>query len=173
MVVRYRSDIIWTNTPKLPHQINNGVVYTVPFEGHENIPFENNVLNDQFWCSRVATLRGLVSNAFAQSQNRNQKIKRFALRTYFEENRGIEGLLSDSAIKLNLGIFYVMGSYSFENRQADNYKEWFKSLSIKCHFIFFPVCRPSYLNPGFWFFFIPWKLKQQISKAGNWIRHED
>lgn len=173
VVVRYRSDMIWTIMPKLPKLIVNDVVYTVPFEGHENIPFEKNVLNDQFWYSRVATLRSLISNAFKQSETGQLEISRFALRTYFNRNRGVEGQLSDSAFQLNYKIFYVMGIYSFENRRSEEYKEFLKALSIKWNFIFFPVRKPSYLNLGFWVFFIPWKFKQQIKKACNWLKSKD
>lgn len=166
LIIRYRSDMKWFYWPQLPNSINSNTIYTSPFEGHENVPFEANVLNDQFWIGRADTITNLINGAFEVARSK-KIVTRFGFRSYYAKNRGIEGLLSDSALQRNIRIRYSMGLYEFAQRHSSQYKAVLKYSVIRLHFIFFPVNRPSYLNPGFWVFFIAWKFKQQWTKIIN------
>ena len=62
--VRYRIDLVWEIIPQIKDKFNKNMFLNIPFEGHDYVPFEPDILNNQFYIAEISLIRSVFRIMF-------------------------------------------------------------------------------------------------------------
>ena len=159
--VRYRSDLVWEIIPQIKTKPNKNVFLTTPFEGHEYVPFEPNILNDQFYIADISLIRKVFRIIFDSNPKklRALHLKQKTKLSFTQPPgslQGIEGLLFEILSEIGANVNYCFGYYTIFYKPE---KTFFKKLcifEINHPLIFFFKNSPSRINLAFLLNYIIW-----------------
>ena len=162
--VRYRSDIEWYSIPRLPREIPYNAIFTTPIEGHEIVPFEPSICNDQFYVSDFSTIKKIMcilnNNSYSYLHTLHlNNLSRISMRHSIYCYKGIEGLLFEVLFKLNINIYFTHAFYrlALKKKPSQIVQRILLFESDNPH-IFFRLGQPSRFNIAYilnyliWFF---------------------
>ena len=95
--IRYRTDLAWEKIPNIKDNFDKNIFLTTPFEGHEYVPSEPCILNDQFYIAEISLIRSIFGMIFKKNPKdlRDIHLKqrgKIGLTQPLGSLKGIEGL---------------------------------------------------------------------------------
>ena len=170
--VRYRSDLVWETIPLIKDNFNANLFLTTPFEGHEYVPFEPNIVNDQFYVAEISLIRSVFKKIFEINPKQLRDIhlrqkKKICFTQPPGSLQGIEGLLFEILSELKAKVNYCFGYYSiFYKKEQTLFKKLCVS-EVNLSSIFFIKNSPSRINLAFLLNFLIWlpgRILRKINK---------
>ena len=176
--VRYRSDLVWEIIPRIRDDFNDNVFLTTPFEGHEYVPFEPNILNDQFYVAEIALIRSVFRIIFEINPKKLRDVhlkqtKKFCLTQPPGSLQGIEGLLFEILSELKAKVNYCFGYYSIFYKPEQTIFKKLCIFEVNLSSIFFFNKSPSRINLAFllnFFIWLPGRIFRKIHKTMKHFR---
>lgn len=170
--IRYRSDLAWEKIPQIKGDFNENIFLTTPFEGHEYVPSEPCILNDQFYIAEISLIRSIFGMIFKKNPKELRDIhlkqrKKLGLTQPLGSLKGIEGLLFELLSKNGGKINYCFGYYFIFYKPVQNLFKKLCVFEINLHPIFFLKKSPSRINLAFllnFFFWFPKRIYMKIKK---------
>ena len=176
--VRYRSDIVWEIIPQIKDKLKKNIFLTTPFEGHEYVPFEPNILNDQFYIAEISLIRSVFRIIFETNPKElralhlKQKTKLCVTQPPWSL-QGIEGLLFEILSELRADVNYCFGYYSIFYKPEQTLLKKLCLFEINHPSIFFFKNSPSRINLAFlinFFIWLPGRLSLKLNKVMKRIK---
>ena len=176
--VRYRSDLVWEIIPKIKDNLKKNIFLTTPFEGHEYVPFEPNILNDQFYIAEISLIRSVFRIIF-ESNPKELRALHLKQKTKISFTQppcslqGIEGLLFEILSEIRADVNYCFGYYSIFYKPEQTFFKKLCVFEINHPSIFFFKNSPSRINLAFllnFFIWIPGRVSLKLNKVMKRIK---
>ena len=176
--IRYRTDLAWEKIPNIKDNFDKNIFLTTPFEGHEYVPSEPCILNDQFYIAEISLIRSIFKLIFEKTPSELRDIhlrqkKKVGLTQPPRSLKGIEGLLFELLLKNKGKIKYCFGYYFIFYKPVQNLFKKLCIFEINFFSIFFIKKSPSRINLAFlinFFIWLPKRLFIKINKNMNALK---
>ena len=150
----------------------------IPFEGHDYVPFEPDILNNQFYIAEISLIRSVFRIMFESNPKElrdlhlKQKIKLCFTQPPFSL-QGIEGLLFEILSELRADVNYCFCYYSIFYKPEQTLFKKLYLFEINHPSIFFFKNSPSRINLAFlinFFIWLPGRLSLKLNKVMKRIK---